>query len=530
MRIFANDLWRASRKLLWVAIASTVPVYAQTTGTAPAQGSQPDLEAKIQVLTDSLDQTRAELAESREEIRQLRAMLEQVIQKVGPVNASATSAMETSATDSENQRHGTQLVASNKEEPSQIGQPAQISQDDWQVLNARVEEQAQDKVESNLKYRLKLSGIVLFNSFGVSGQVDNVDVPTVALPSEPNSSGSIGGSLRQSILGLSGYGPEMLGAKTSGDVQVDFFGGLPSGYGSATSGVVRLRLARIRFDWADTSIVGGLDVPFFSPNMPTSYMSIAQPSFAASGNLWTWTPTIRVEQRINKGAAQFKMEVGVMDPTNYVGAGMNGRQPTPGESSRQPTIAIRLSANRRDENRPLSLGVSGIYSPQRYVWGGTNVTGWGGVVDWKIGLIPHTEFSGESFVGKGIDLFGGVPGLVLQPQNFQIYYQSGGPAALAGVTVFGGWSQLKLVINSRNEFNVGLGTGGRVAGDLRYIEYSYPLLETLSPRNDMIFFNYIFRPRSDLVLSPEFRRLRTYQTSSSPAFADQVGVAAGFLF
>jgi hypothetical protein len=42
--------------------------------------------------------------------------------------------------------------------------------------------------------------------------------------------------------------------------------------------------------------------------------------------------------------------------------------------------------------------------------------------------------------------------------------------------------------------------------------------------------NYIFRPRSDLVLSPEFRRLRTYPVTGAPMLANQFGVSAGFLF
>src|SRR5438445_13894876 len=106
--------------------------------------------------------------------------------------------------------------------------------------------------------------------------MDNLDAPTVAIQQAPGaSSGSLGASLRQSIIGLAGVGPNIYGARTSGDVQMDFFGGLPSGYGATTSGVMRLRVARVRFDWENTSIVVGLDVPLFSPNTPTFYMSLS---------------------------------------------------------------------------------------------------------------------------------------------------------------------------------------------------------------------------------------------------------------
>jgi hypothetical protein len=46
----------------------------------------------------------------------------------------------------------------------------------------------------------------------------------------------------------------------------------------------------------------------------------------------------------------------------------------------------------------------------------------------------------------------------------------------------------------------------------------------------MLFVNYIFRPRSDLLFSAEYRRLRTYESNGSPNSAGQVGLAVGFLF
>jgi hypothetical protein len=525
MRIASSGSLRVCGRLMWMALAMSMPVCAQTGSAPPAPNSQTDLNGKIEALTVSLDQTRTELLESREEIRQLRSMLEQVMQKVGPLSAAvpgpAVRVEEPVGTPSE--RSQAAVVGEQK--------PAQISQDDWEVASSRLEELAQDKVESSLKSRIRLSGIVLLNAFGVSGQVDNLDVPSVALPNFPGeSSGSVGASLRQTVLGLAGTGPEIFGAKTSGDVQMDFFGGLPAGYGSQSSGLMRLRLARIRFDWENTSIIGGLDVPFFSPNMPTSYMSIAEPSFAAAGNLWTWTPTIRVERRFNTEFSQFKIEAGVLDPTGYVAAETSARYPSANESSRRPAMAVRFSVGGKNENRPISFGVSGIYSPQQYASVVTTVSGWGSVADWKVALFPHTELSGEFFVGKGLDSFGGVPGPFIQSQDYAAYYGGGAPAALAGVTMAGGWSQLKVRINARNEFNAAVGTGGRDASDLRYEASNYSLLASVSPRNDMFLVNYIFRPRSDLVFSPEFRRLRTFQLSGPPINADQAGIAAGFLF
>jgi len=501
-------------------LAGGLPAFAQS---AFAPANQAELDAKVRMLSQTLEQTRLELSESRSEIRQLRAVLERVLRKMGETDTATAGAAAR-----REQATGESPGNSQEAKPSDEQNPARITEDDWQIAKARLEELQQDKVESSSKYRLKLSGIALFNAFGETGQVDNLDAPSVAVPLSPGApSGSLGASLRQSIVGLAGVGPNIYGARTSGDVQMDFFGGLPSGYGAATSGVMRLRVARIRFDWENTSVVVGLDVPLFSPNTPTSYMSLAVPAFASAGNLWTWTPTIRVEQRWPTSVSLFKIEAGVMDPSRYASSSASVRTANPGESSRKPAYSLRISANGRSENRPLSIGVSGIYLPQRY--GGETASGWGGVTDWRLPLFPHMEWSGEFFAGKGLDVFGGVPYVLVQPSDLNRYNSVTAPA-LAGIRMLGGWSQVKVKLNFRNEFNLAAGSGARSARGTSQTALLDPTVQFLSHRNDMWFANYIFRPRSDLVFSTEYRRLRTYQVSGTPAIAGQVGLAVGFIF
>jgi len=524
MTFSITGLLRASGRAMCVVIAGGLPAFAQSPSAPLSPATQAALDVKIQVLSQSLERTRVELSESRSEIRELRAMLEQVLQKMGepaPPTLGVAAGREQRAEESPG--------IPQERKPNDEQKLARVTEDDWQIVNARLEELQQDKVESISKYRLKLSGIVLFNGFGETGHVDNLDVPTVAAPASSGAaSGALGASLRQSMVGLAGVGPNLFGARTSGDVQMDFFDGLPSGYGAATSGVMRLRVARIRFDWENTSVVAGLDTPFFSPNTPTSYMSVAVPGFASAGNLWTWTPTIRVEQRWATPVSLFKIEAGVMDPARYASSDASVRAASPGENSRQPAYSLRLSANGRSENRPLSVGVSGIYFPQRYS-GASTVSGWGAITDWRLPLLPHTELSGEFFAGKGLDAFGGVPYVLVQPSDFN-YYNSVSAPALAGARMLGGWSQVKVKLNARNEFNLAAGSGSRGASGVRQVLLLDPTLQFLSPRNDMWFLNYIFRPRSDLVFSTEYRRLRTSPVSGAPAVAGQAGVAVGFIF
>jgi hypothetical protein len=506
---------------LVMELANCAGSFAQSGQTGAAPPNSQELNGKIELLTRSLERTQTELARSRSEIEQLRAMLGEVLKRMDGA-AAALPAQGLGA--------GTGVASG---APGQEGaQPAaQISQDDWDLLNARVEEQRQTKVESGSKFRLKLSGIALFNASDNSGNVDNLDVPSIAVPKlAGNPVGGLGASVRQSIIGLTGIGPEIFGARTSADLQMGFYGGLPSGYNATTSGIANLRIARIRFDWDSTSVIAGLDTPFFSPNMPTTYMSVAIPGFASAGNLWTWTPTIRIEQRFGGAGSPFKVEAGFLDPSaniNYT-TNNNLRAPSPSESSRIPTYAIRVSYNRKSEDHPASFGVAGLYSPLEF-FGGYNQEGWAATADWKFAVLPRTEVSGQFFTGRGIDGFGGLPENPYPLQNpFQ--YTAFTARLLAEVGVIGGWSQLKFKWNARNEFNVAAGTGGRNSASLRQaLGTSFPA-PLIPARNEMIFANYIFRPRSDLVFSAEYRRIRTYEVTRAPDIAGQVGLALGFLF
>jgi hypothetical protein len=386
-------------------------------------------------------------------------------------------------------------------------------------------------VERLSRYRLKLSGLALFTAFGNFGQVDSTDLPSIALSKIPGySDGSAGASVRQSIIGLTGYGPTLFGAHTSADVQMDFFGGLPTGYGPTSSGLAEIRLARMRMDWKDTSVVAGLDYPFFAPNQPTTYMSVVVPGFASAGRMWAWTPTLRLEHRFDGALSPFKVEAGFLDPpsSNDYAPNTNVRITSPSENSRQPTYAVRASASTNSEDRPATIGFSGVYSPQRFV-GNYDVSGWAGTMDWKFPLLPRTELSGEFFTGRGIDGFGGLPLSPLKPTD-AIYYASVTAPQLANLGVIGGWTQFKFKLDSRNEFNVAAGTGGRNSGDLRDASVTNSFLLSVPARNQMLFANYIFKPRSDLIFSVEYRRLRTYQVTGPSDSAGQLGLAVGFLF
>lgn len=504
---------RALAPMLCLVMFASLSANAQALTSRPPAGDPADLGVKIEMLTRSIQQMQSELQESRQEIQQLREMLTQLLRTEASSPPNSSDERTAEPTEPQNTAQG--------------APPAHIAEEDWQILNARVEEHEQVKVESSSKYRLKISGIALFNVFDTSGQLDNFDVPSVVvLP--PTYGGSLGASFRQSILGLRGVGPTIFGASTSADFQLDFINGAAGSYGGVGAGLVALRIARLQFDWSKFSLTGGLDRPFFSPNSPTSYLSLAVPAFASAGNLWNWTPAIRAERRFDLTSGEIKVEAGLFDSTGYSVSGSNVRVPTPGENSRQPLYALRVSGNNRMEDRAISFGISGIYGPLRFIGGQTRSAS-GVIADWKFPLPARLQLSGAFFSGKGLDGFGGLALPAVQPQDYQNYLYTSAPR-LASIPVMGGWSQLKFTLNSRSEFNAAGGIGARDAGRLRAAAENDPFLVTVPPTNRAFFFNYIFRPRSDLVFSAEYRRFYTNAISRAAGEAGQVGLAAGFLF
>src|SRR6202158_1435957 len=91
-------------------------------------------------------------------------------------------------------------------------------EEDQQVMEGKINDQYQTKVESGSKYRLRLTGIVLLNMFENRGTVENLDFPLLAENPQSqflSSGGSFGGSLRQSQIGIEAFGPTIAGAQTS---------------------------------------------------------------------------------------------------------------------------------------------------------------------------------------------------------------------------------------------------------------------------------------------------------------------------
>jgi len=286
---------------------------------------------------------RAEVSEARAEVRELRQDLKTTREQLLAVRSEQAPA--TNQTKAQTAPIPLPTVSREAEAP-QLDTRISKVEEEQQLLDAKVDDQYQTKVESGSKYRVRLSGMALFNAFTTRGASNNFDLPDYATPhSTSEANAAFGATLRQSLLELDVFGPNIAGARSSGEIQMDFFGGFPSAPYGISTGLVRLRTAGLRLDWQNTSLVAGQEAPFFSPLSPTSLLSVATPALGSAGNLWVWTPQIFVEHRMTLSeGSSVSLQGGILDPlTGELPADPYYRSPEAGEKSGQPAYAARVA-------------------------------------------------------------------------------------------------------------------------------------------------------------------------------------------
>lgn len=401
-------------------------------------------------------------------------------------------------------------------------------EENLQLADAKIAEQSQTKVESASKYRLRLSGIVLFNSYVNRGTVDNQDFPQLAVPpGSLASDGTFGASLRQSQIGLQAFGPTIADARTSASVQFDFAGGFPKTPNGVSFGIVRLRTGTVRLDWENTSLIAGQDSLFLAPLSPTSIATLAIPSMAYSGNLWSWAPQIRVEHRFNLSEkSSVQIQGGILDSlSGDTPFSEYYRYPTWGENSGQPAYALRISWTAPVHGENMTVGAGGYYGRQS--WGlGRAVDSWAGTLDLSMPLGRQFEFSGQFYRGRALGGLGGGIGQTALWNGSLLDSQT----AVSGLDSMGGWAQLKYKATSKLQFNGAFGMDNPFADDFREYGGSQSYYPSPLSKNQTALGNFLYQPRSDIVLSFEYRRLKTFTLDTGANSANVVNVSVGYIF
>ncbi len=504
--------------------------HAQTVAPQISAGSpsltDAQLEQKIDAISSALTATQQQIEQSQRQMQQLQQQLLELRQQMagtgGATSASPNEPASTAANPAD-----TALTSSSTDSMAAI-------EERQQATEAAVRLHDQSKVESSSKYPVRLTGLVLFNSFLNRGVPDNTDLPAFALKgTSASGNGDMGVGMRQTILGVEGDGPRVAGARTSANVSLDFFSSVSyTSYGTS-AGVVRMRTGSIDFDWANDSLQVGMVAPLISPRSPDSFATVAEPSLAGAGNLWTWSPELRYTHRFPvQGGDRLQFEFGLWDPP---AAGYNANQlfrtSSPGELAQQPAYESRLSYGATGD-RGLQVGLGGYYNRQAYPGyqgypGTEHIDSWAGTADWRIPLGHWFEIEGEGYRGRSIaGLGGGVYKDVVAGTS-----PISGTAVLHPLNAIGGWTQFKTRFTSSLESNFSMGLDNGFASDFHAVVMSPTASATqLRARNRMVVGNLIFRPKTYIILSPEYRRIWSWPINSASSKLDIYTLSIGYQF
>jgi hypothetical protein len=383
-----------------------------------------------------------------------------------------------------------------------------------EINSAQIKEQAQTKVESESRFRVRLFGILLANTYLNSSDSSLEDNPLYARPAQPGErKNNLGASLRQTKIGLSMTGPRIGSARLSAELETDFWGGSQEN----VLGFFRLRTATAQLDWDRTSLEIGQRGPIISPLEPNSIAAVWIPPLAKAGNLWQWRPQIAVEHRPLVGEKSELILQGSFLPSFGDRFGPSLLEGPPSYESR---IAWR---HKSDVDRHYEIGFGGHFGKREFGFG-RNVNGFVLAGDWFIPLGSRFVVSGEAYHGRSVSLS------EESGSRIDRFFAASGPiddplTIIRGVRSSGGWIQLSARARRDLEFNFAYGQEDPSDRDIR----SGIFTDYTRFKNQVGSANFIYRMRSNFLMSFEYRRMWT-DYSTSRFKNNHYNLAFGYLF
>jgi len=521
MRVYRTsippDVVRRRPAAVLGAILLLLTLEIRITAQAPAgpTASPASTEEKVERLTAAVAQVEAQMLANQEQLEKLRQELAALqAQMATEKNPAATSAPPIAVSGGDGSSAAATLSAAVEE-----------IRERQEMQESQIATHEATKVETQSKYPLKLSGLLLFNSFVNTRQVDVSVAPSYAI----SGSGSTGFSLRQTVLGFDARGPRLFGAASHGDLRVDFFASSTQNT-YAASGILRLRTAHVDLDWPHTQAFIELDRSILEPNEPTSLLAVALPELAWAGNLWNWNPQVGVSHEFAiSDASSFKAQAALIDTFDPRPPGSTATTTvTQTESSRWPGTEARFAFEHNTRDGRAEFGAGGYFSPHRTAEGDV-FDAWAATADLHLPVTRHFDFTANAYRGQALDGLG-AGGYV----NYYYLSSSGYPTPHALDDV-GGWMQLKARAGQRVEFNTGIGADNPFAKE---VKAAAAYMADLAPdvtyiglaRNRAIYSNAIWSPNAYLQFSLEYKRLWTNYASGPTAFSDSIGLGAGYKF
>jgi uncharacterized coiled-coil protein SlyX len=527
-RILLRNIWRLVPALMLLVLYPQRSLYSQT---ANRQG----LAEEIQVLTDSMTQAQAQLEQTQGQLDELRRQLAAVQRQIAADGSSAAAPQ-----DVVNPPRAAEADAEASAQPSNAAAKTTAAIDDLRDRQALQESQIatheQTKVESDSKYPLKITGLILLNGFVNTRQVDSAATPTVAVPG----AGSTGASLRQTQLGFAARGPHLFKARSYADISVDFDGiqqaaasptNYNGSYGTNTT-LLRLRTAHAGLDWQKTWAYFSLDRPIISPETPTSLTAVAEPALAWSGNLWTWNPQVGITHDLGfAGSKNLRLQAALADigdaPLSPAASALNssGAPPSAAEQSRWPAGEARIAFLSSGSESGNHLGVGGYFGPHLNPMG-HRFDAWAGTLDARLLLPGRLQFTGSFYRGQAL---GGLGGGGYKDYAFRPNPNTDG-FYFRPLDDVGGWAQLKETLSTRLELNAAFGLDNVFAQELKHYAVTGGSVFQNLARNRSYTGNVIFSPNAYLLFSLEYRYLESSPVLGRSSGTNIIGLAAGYRF
>jgi hypothetical protein len=379
-----------------------------------------------------------------------------------------------------------------------------------EVAEQRAADLSQEKVEASQRFPISLTGMVLFNAFLNGKNAAGNESPTsVAATSGSTTDGA---TVAQTVLGLRFESPKALwGAQVNGSVFFDFYGG----EGTSLDHTARLRTADIQLDWTNTSVMVGQDKPLIAPRDPFSLAQVGVSPFTGAGNLWLWSPQVKVEERFKFGEESgLRAQIGLyeMGGTYMTEAYTDSTIYSNGavESSAGPALEGRFEFwHKFGEHTRIELA-PGFHTAQT-TENGISVPSRLFSFDWFANPWEKIEFTGAFYDGENIAGLGTIgPG----------YFVSS-PGSVRPVQAIGGWTQLAWLATPKLSFHLIAGQhnnqASEVAGGLIYKNQGYAA-------------NLVYRLAPNVLLSLEGMQLRTSYVGSGTRLNNHYDLGVAYLF
>ena len=232
----------------------------------------------------------------------------------------------------------------------------------------------------------------------------------------------------QTRLGLKFRGPDTGEIKTSGKVEVDFYGG-----GSENKAHPFMRHAYLQLDWPnkDLSLIAGQTWDVISPLNPST---LNYPVAWWAGNIGYRRPQIRLTKQCDVGQDSRMLLAGAV--TRTIGEDGPFDPGDTGEDAGFPTLQGRAALTFPAlAGKKATVGVSGHWGEEEYDTDaadhGEDLETWSANVDLALPINDWLMFKGEAWTGENLDAFLGGIGQGVNTTTLEEIESTGGWAALA---------------------------------------------------------------------------------------------------